>query len=326
MKWLRRLFYLIVVLVLIGAPAYYWLIVESHIPSEGSYAIELGEVRRLAGDTYYRTYYGPSEIRVETVANFSFPKTAVVAGDGWDPTDMPVSSYQLVYGSGSSYGNNPDYTANPTWANKTAIIDTALDEATGREAGVTTFDTESYRRMSVGLSGASLVVITHEHMDHIGGLVAQGDLPERLRFVRLTREQINHPERMSPVKWPKGALTGYKPLEYNRYTPIAPGVVLIKARGHSPGSQMVYVRLNDGREILFLGDVAWHRRNIDIQRQRARLVSWLFLSEERDTVMLQLVELKRLSTKEPNLNIMPGHDSEALNQFLSAGLLVRGFK
>ena len=92
MKWLRRIGYLVLVLAVIGSGAYYWLIVESHLPSEGSYTIDMAEVRRLAdtlpGDK-------PTEIRVETVAHFSFPKTAVVAGDGWDPADMPVSSYQL---------------------------------------------------------------------------------------------------------------------------------------------------------------------------------------------------------------------------------------
>ena len=82
----------------------------------------------------------------------------------------------------------------------------------------------------------------------------------------------------------------------------------------------------DGIEILFLGDVAWQHRNIDVQRQRARLVTQFMLKEDRDAVMLQLVELKRLREAEPKLEIMPGHDPDSLDHFLSTGLLVKGFK
>jgi hypothetical protein len=35
-------------------------------------------------------------------------------------------------------------------------------------------------------------------------------------------------------------------------------MVLIKAAGHTPGSQMVYVVLDSRREYLLIGDAAWH--------------------------------------------------------------------
>ena len=37
---------------------------------------------------------------------------------------------------------------------------------------------------------------------------------------------------------------------------------VLKWLGYTPGSQMVYVKRADGREILFLGDVAWQMSNI----------------------------------------------------------------
>ena len=56
----------------------------------------------------------------------------------------------------------------------------------------------------------------------------------------------------------------------------------------------------------------------------ARLVTWLG-GEDREAVMGEFVELHRLHAAEPNLNMMPGHDSEELTRFLKAGLLTKGF-
>jgi glyoxylase-like metal-dependent hydrolase (beta-lactamase superfamily II) len=304
---LRRLFYLVVFLAALTAPAYYWLIMESHMPSEGTYSIDIAEVRRLAdslpGDK-------PAEVRVETVAISQFPKTAVVAGDGWESVDIPISAYQLVY---------PD---------RTVVIDSGLDEASAKSAGLPlkSFDTESFKRLIAGLSAASLILITHEHADHVGGLFAHPDAAKVLAATRLTKEQFDNPDRMVPIVFPDALRAGYRPMSYDRYAAAAPGVVLIKAPGHSPGSQMIYVRRADGKEILFLGDVAWQIRNIDVQRERARLMTWWFIREDRDAVMLQLAELKRLREANPSLEIMPGHDPNALAHFLNAGLLVQGFK
>lgn len=221
---------------------------------------------------------------------------------------MPVSSYQLIF---------PD---------RTAIIDTALDEASGKAADVASFDADAYGRMSAALEHAALIVVTHEHMDHLGGLATHKNLAKPLAVARLTKEQVDNPDGMAPVKFPPRALDGYVPLSYDRYEAVAPGVVLIKAPGHTPGSQMVYVQRADGAEHLFLGDVAWHRRNIDVQRERARLVTDFLIKEDRDAVMLQLAELKRLAEAEPKLAIMPGHDAVELDRFTRSRLLAPGFK
>lgn len=304
MIWLRRILYFVLFLAVLAVPTYWWLIMESHMPSSGSYAIDMAEVRRLAdsmpGDK-------PAEVRVETIGSGDFPKTAIMAGDTWEPEAMPMSAYQLVY------------------ADKTVIIDTGLQKPPG-ESFVNKFDADAYKRMSDALNKTALIVITHEHVDHIGGLLAQPNLKQLLGVAKLTKEQISDERYMQPLKWPAGALDGYQPLEYDRYAAVAPGVVLIKAPGHTPGSQLVYVKRADGQEMLFLGDVAWKRRNIDQLRQRARLVTWWFLNEDRDQVMLELAEFKRLTEAEPKLEMMPGHDQDALDHFVSAGLLVKGFK
>lgn len=309
MKLLRWLAYILLSLLVVGIPAYWWLAMESHVPSSAHYSVDIAAVRRLAdasaGDR-------PKAIRVETVGHTSAPETLVIAGGSWRNLDMPVSAYELVYDD------------------HTVIVDTAFNANVARQMGVDTYDDTAFARVSAGLAAAQLIIVTHEHPDHLGGLLAQTNLKDLIGKTRLTQVQVAELKKairedpMAQLNVPSGVFADYRAIEYARYEAIAPGVVLIKAPGHTPGSQMVYVKRADGAEMLFLGDVAWQMRNIEAVRERARLVTWL-AGEEREAVMGELVELHRLHAAEPDLNMMPGHDPAALARFLHAGLLQKGF-
>jgi glyoxylase-like metal-dependent hydrolase (beta-lactamase superfamily II) len=305
MKWLRRLGYLILALAVIGAGAYYWLIVDASGPSEGDYAIDMAEVRTLAASLQGDK---AAEIRVERISAFKMPFTAMIAGESWTETDVPVYSYQLAF------------------AGKSILIDTAIDGVAAIAQKDPSFDGLAYARMQAAMITADDIVITHEHPDHIGGLVAHPALPMVLEHTQLTQEQVDHPEKMFGLKFPDNALKDYTPLAYDKYRVLAPGVVLIKAPGHTPGSQMVFVQLADGKEFLFLGDIAWRFENVERVRTRARLVSWWFLGEDRDAVLHELAELKRLRDAEPNLIMVPGHDVDKMNEILQSGAMASGFK
>ena len=82
----------------------------------------------------------------------------------------------------------------------------------------------------------------------------------------------------------------------------------------------------DGRELLFVGDIAWRMRNIETGKGRPRLVSDLLLREARDTVFEELNMLKALHEAEPDLLIVPGHDIEAVDALIASGAMVAGFK
>jgi glyoxylase-like metal-dependent hydrolase (beta-lactamase superfamily II) len=284
--------------------AYYWLVVESHVPDDAAFALDIERVRTAAAEVPGDK---PGAIEVEEVCLFTFPATGVVAGDGWNAVRLPVYSYRLIYPDGSSL-----------------IVDTGMtaDMASGQ---LTSFDAAAFGRVQSAMSTATQIVITHEHMDHIGGLTAHADPAAVLAKARLTREQVTDPQRSLPAKFPDRLLDGYQPLAYEHYHALAPGVVLIKAPGHTPGSQIVYVQTANGVELLLIGDVAWHFRNIELQRERARLMTWLFLKEDRTAVFGQLAALKRLHEAQPALRIVPGHDGPVIDALVTDGILKRRF-
>lgn len=100
---------------------------------------------------------------------------------------------------------------------------------------------------------------------------------------------------------------------------VAPGVVVLPTYQVAPGERMIYVRLTDGRELLFAGDIAPIRASWEELRPPARLVTTFLVADDREELAAWLRTIAALKSAAPDLQIVAGHDS------VLPRMLVRGF-
>lgn len=301
-RWQKRVLVTLVVLVVLGVPAYGWLYATTE-SADGQLPLDLAAVRALAsslpGDK-------PTEVRVDRVADFVFPSGVMVAGDGWSMVDCSVYAYQLVY------------------ADHRVVVDVGPDAKSGDSPFMHPHGADAFARVRRAMDDASRIVVTHEHFDHLGGLTTAPNVSALLAKTTLNPEQFTNHQGQDPAPFPATVGEGYQPLAYDGMTAVAPGVVLIRSPGHTPGSQLVYVQRADGAELLFLGDVAWSERNVETVRERPRLVTFV-LGEDRAAVLRELSALHELKAKFPEVHQVPGHDRGPVDALVKQGLLVEGF-
>ena len=284
MRWRYRL--LLALMVLVGVP-FYWLLVDNHASRVREVRFDLAALRRLAEATPGAK---PERVVVQPVASRRVPGTVLVAGGGLKPDTVTVLSFLLDRPDGG------------------IVIDSGVTDADARALGFSRYAPDSQAKVEAAMHRARLLLFTHEHLDHIGGFVRSP------RFAELAAKALVTPEQLAAaVPWPAGARGAIRPFAYRGMTAVAPGVVLIRTPGHTPGSQMVFVRLANGREYLFAGDTATMGRSWRWGRARSRLVASYLAPEDRGAVLGWLRAIQRLQRQAPGLFVVPGHDFEEIS-------------
>ena len=108
-------------------------------------------------------------------------------------------------------------------------------------------------------------------------------------------------------------------IDYPLVHAVAPGVVLIRAPGHSPGSQFVYVRLADDREVLLVGDLVWMMPGLTLNRQKPQSASD-GIKEDRGAIQRELDWVRSLLDAGV-IAVTPSHDKGALDALVAKGVL-----
>ena len=213
------------------------------------------------------------------------------------------------------------------WRDRWIVVDAAMDrEALGPTSRAQFFQ-DRYDRLQLALRDAERVVLTHEHLDHAGG-VERGPFFARVAAkTLLTEEQLrNLLDPTAPrgvIRLSRDSAAAFPVLRYDLLFPLAPGVVLIKAPGHTPGAQYVYVQLANGTEILILGDLVWQHEGLDADAQKPDAAS-RSLAEDRDALQPQLEWARRIA-QEGKVALVLSHDSRGLDALVARHVLARDF-
>ncbi|MGA2384615.1 MAG: MBL fold metallo-hydrolase [Gemmatimonadales bacterium] len=269
----------------------------------------LGRVRALAATTAGER---PQSVHVMKIVESAGPLSSYVAGA--DSTRVPscFPVFQIRY--------------RDRWIVVDAAVDSqAIAESYGAR-GQAGFHRDRYLRLETALRGAEHVVLTHEHFDHAVGVERGPYFATIAAKTLLSEEQLQSlldPKARGIVRLTRDSAAAFPVLRYGLLYLLAPGVVLIKAPGHTPGSQFVYVQLASGKEVLIAGDLAWQHEGLTENQQKPEATS-RSLSEDRAALEPQL-EWARKLWRGGEVAIVLSHDSRLLDSLVASGVLVNDF-
>ncbi len=230
----------------------------------------------------------PTGLEFALIATQKVPGAALAAGTGLRQITSGVMVWHVRTGRGG------------------IVIDSGLSPADAKRMGFTRYDKRTEDLVGRWMDDAELIVFTHEHLDHVGGFL---DHPRFANIVDKAVLSAGLIQGMTAL-WRENARLLTAPRALGAIEAVSPGVVLIQTPGHTPASQMIYIRLQNGREYLFAGDTASLGNNVIRKTPRSRLLTDWMVKEDRAATIGWIKGLDALRTQAPSVVIIPSHDPD----------------
>jgi glyoxylase-like metal-dependent hydrolase (beta-lactamase superfamily II) len=242
---------------------------------------------------------------VRIAASIRSGKFVITGGDD-TPVTMPRTAFQVVYRDG------------------TVMIDSGMDKETHDSFSTPDkrepYFPEAFAALQKALNQARMIVLTHFHADHAAGVTQAANYAELAAKTIVSGETakclLTTPHKPH-LAMSVDAVNKLNIVDYRQYLPIAPGMVLIKAHGHSADHQMVYVALQSGREILHSVDVGWVLENI--RQVKGKAAPWV--KEDVPAVLGQLRWLNNVLNNETNVALLVTHDDALFEAAVKSGTI-----
>lgn len=275
---------LMVFLLLVGA-AYYWLLVNAGPSDAPIRRIDLAQLRAAANAMPGKK---PTGLEYVVIAKRKVPGGALAAGIGLRQVTSGVIAWRLITPTGG------------------IVIDSGLMPADAKAMKMGHYDKRGAALVGKWMNEASLILFTHEHIDHVGGFL---DHPA---FETIARKAMISPDLLRGMTshWRESTGLIPQPRAFPPIMLVAPGVVLIQTPGHTPASQMIFVQTAGGREYLFAGDTGSLADNITKTTPRSRLLAEWMVKEDRPAVIGWLKGIAALRKQDARLVVVPSHDPD----------------
>ena len=252
----------------------------------------------------------PLRVNVVKFAESRRTKNFAIKGAPREPSIQARTAYQVVYPDGA------------------IMIDAGMNQQVhkffGRGVEEPYFPAEA-QKVERAVASAKAIVVTHEHGDHIAGIITSpsfGTLAPKTTVTRTQLQTLMTAPQMPEIKLTAEQGQRFNVIDYDATRAFAPGMALIKSSGHTPGSQMIYVVLQSGKEYVFAGDVAWHMDGV--RQVTGKDAPWI--TEDEPNMTAELTWLNGLTRTEPNVAVVISHDEDQRLQYIRDKVLGDGFE